>query len=251
VAGAYAETFATLCRGTVPLLVGEIREGDRVLDVGCGTGELAVRARGAGASVTAVDDDPGMVALARDAIGDVVLRAALPNLPFVDGAFDVVIANFVVNHVADPRAATRELARLAAPGGRVLATVWPSGQTVQSRLMAEIVAAAGAVPPPSLTLPPELDFRRTAAGLAGLLAGAGLADVRVEEHTWMWRIRAEQLWAGVRAGIGGIGATYRRQPLEVQRRLDEAFVRLREPLLDGDELVLPSTALVGRGRLEA
>ena len=47
-------------------------------------------------------------------------------LPFADGTFHAVTANFVVNHVPDPRGAVRDLARVLRPGGRVAMTIWPA-----------------------------------------------------------------------------------------------------------------------------
>ena len=66
--------------------------------------------------MVAVDPDPDMAGL----------TVGLPDLPFEDGAFDLVVAAFVVNHLDDPRAGVAEMARVTAPGGRVVATIWPS-----------------------------------------------------------------------------------------------------------------------------
>jgi SAM-dependent methyltransferase len=209
VAGAYASTFAPLSGGTHgPVLaaagVSGADPGVRVLDVGAGTGDLAAAALAAGAEVTAVDPDPDMLALTRErAPGARLGRAGLPLLPFADAAYDAVLANFVVNHVPDPRAAVNELARVAAPGGRVVVTIWPSGQNVQSRLWAAVIAESGAVPPPSLGLPADRDFPRTCAGLAALVAGAGLRDVEAQPVRWSHRTDPRALWRGAAAGVGG------------------------------------------------
>ncbi|MDT0346822.1 class I SAM-dependent methyltransferase [Streptomyces litchfieldiae] len=53
-----------------------------------------------------------------------VRLAALPGLPFADGKFDAVLANFVLNHAGRPRAALTELRRVTHPGGRIAVTVW-------------------------------------------------------------------------------------------------------------------------------
>lgn len=95
-------------------------EGARVLDVGAGTGAAtrAVLAAGAGAAV-AVDAAFGMLAHhAADrppaAVGDVVA------LPFADAAFDAAVAAFSLNHLPEPAAGLREMARVARPGGPLL-----------------------------------------------------------------------------------------------------------------------------------
>ena len=253
VAGAYADTFAPLCGGTLgPLLaaagVSGAEPGLRVLDVGAGTGDLAAAALAAGAEVTAVDPDPDMLALARERAPRARLgRAGLPVLPFADAAYDVVLANFVVNHVREPRAGVRELARVAAPGGRVAVTIWPSGQNVQSRLWAAVIEESGAVPPPALTLPADQDFPRTCAGLAALLAGAGLREVEAAPVRWTHWTDPRALWRGAAAGVGGIGTTVTSQSAEVRERMEAAYDRLVVPLVHDGVLRLDTEALLAIG----
>lgn len=253
VAEAYASTFAPLCGGTLgPVLaaagVSGADPGLRVLDVGAGTGDLAAAALAAGADVTAVDPDPDMLALARDRAPRARLgRAGLPLLPFANAAFDAVLANFVVNHVPDPRAAVSELARVTAPGGRVAVTIWPSGQNVQSRLWAAVIAESGAVPPPSLGLPADRDFPRTCAGLAAQLAGAGLRDVEAKPVRWTHRTDPRALWRGAAAGVGGIGTTVTSQPADVLARMEAAYDRLVVPLVQQGVLVLDTEAVLAVG----
>jgi len=92
-----------------------------VLDVGCGLGELADRLhREHGLDVVAIDLSPRMVELARERGVDARL-GDIQELPFSDGEFDVVVANWVLYHVADIDGALREVTRVLAPGGHVLA----------------------------------------------------------------------------------------------------------------------------------
>lgn len=106
-----------------PAVVAAVAEAEpaRVLEVGCGWGELALWVqRETGAELVAVDLSPYMVALARDAgvdahVGDV------QELPFDDGAFDVAIAAWMLYHVPDLDRALAELARVLRPGGRLVA----------------------------------------------------------------------------------------------------------------------------------
>ncbi len=93
----------------------------RVLEVGCGPGELAARiGQELGAEVRAVDISPRMVELACgrgvDAqVGDV------QRLPFADGEFDAAVAAWMLYHVPDVERALAELARVLRPGGRLVA----------------------------------------------------------------------------------------------------------------------------------
>jgi len=93
----------------------------RFLEVGCGLGEFAARVQDdLGAEVVAIDSSPRMVELTRargvDArVGDV------QALPFADGEFDCVAANWMLYHVADVGRALAEIARVLRPGGRLVA----------------------------------------------------------------------------------------------------------------------------------
>jgi SAM-dependent methyltransferase len=93
----------------------------RVLEVGCGWGELAEwLARETGAEVVAVDLSPRMVELARERGVDARV-ADVQALPFEDGSFDVAVAAWMLYHVPDLAAAVAELARVLRPGGRLVA----------------------------------------------------------------------------------------------------------------------------------
>lgn len=246
---AYADTFAHLCAGTIPALLEETSptSGDDVVEVGCGTGLLAQRLEQTGARVVLTEPDEDMRALTAARLGHVPVDAGLPDLPFDDASFDVVLANFVVNHVGDPRAGVRELTRVARPGGRVAFTVWPSTPTAQGTLFKDVLEHAEATPPTFDVLPPELDFERSADGCTDLLRDAGLDDLRVREVPCSWRIRPDDFWRGLEAGIGGIGKALLQQDEPTRRRMRAAYDELSAPLLDGEELVLPSTALLAVG----
>lgn len=237
-AATYGATCARLCAGAHPALLSVVRPltGRRVLDVGAGDGRLAHILRGAGAHVVAVDPDPDMAGLA----------VGLPDLPFEDGAFDLVVAAFVVNHLDDPRAGVAELARVTAPDGRVVATIWPSGANAQSQMWQRVLDAVGVAPAPGVRLPEHLDFPRTVEGLHDLLAGAGL-DAEAHPITWTHRGPVDELWDGAAAGIGGIGATVAAQPVEVRERLRAAYEEEVRALVVDDELCFTTEAVLGVG----
>jgi SAM-dependent methyltransferase len=94
----------------------------RVLDVGCGPGELTERfAKELGADVQAVDISPRMVELTA-ARGIEAQVADVENLPFGDGEFDCVFAGWVLYHVPNLQRAITECARVLKPGGRLVAS---------------------------------------------------------------------------------------------------------------------------------
>ena len=97
-----------------------VRPGTKVLDVCCGTGDLALAAERAGARVTGVDFSPAMLARARRKSTSVEwVEGDVLALPFADGAFDAVTVGFGMRNVADLELALRELRRVLRPGGRV------------------------------------------------------------------------------------------------------------------------------------
>jgi len=93
----------------------------KVLEVGCGPGELSERIqRELGASVVAVDISPRMVELARKRGVDARVGDA-EHVPFEDGSFDCVVAAWMLYHVPNVDLALGELARVLCPGGRLVA----------------------------------------------------------------------------------------------------------------------------------
>jgi SAM-dependent methyltransferase len=102
------------------------RGGSRVLDLGCGTGELARALTAAGLRVTGCDISPRMLRHARDrggCAGWVRLEPDWRRLPFASASFDVVVAASVLEYTGEPAAVLRECARVLRPGGLVLYTV--------------------------------------------------------------------------------------------------------------------------------
>ena len=240
-AEAYRESFATLCGGTVERLLADTSGGSH-LDVGSGTGDLAGAAAARGRAVVAVDADPEMVTLSRRVVPGHVVEASLPHLPFDDDSFDAVTANFVINHVDDPRAAMRDLARVARPGGRVAVTIWPAQTAAWASLVAGAFGEAGVVPIPGRHLRPELDFDRSVDGLRALTEAAGLEAMTATELSWDWDISIDALWGGIAGGVATVGQTFLAQTPEVQVRAEQAFREASGDLAYDGCLRLSSTA---------
>jgi demethylmenaquinone methyltransferase/2-methoxy-6-polyprenyl-1,4-benzoquinol methylase len=98
-----------------------VRPGADVLDACCGTGDLALAARGVGAGrVVGLDFADAMLDRAREKAPALEwVRGDLLELPFADGTFDAATVGFGVRNVDDLPRALRELRRVLKPGGRV------------------------------------------------------------------------------------------------------------------------------------
>jgi SAM-dependent methyltransferase len=123
--------FTSVVEGVVQRA--RLQAGEQVLDLGTGTGAVAIRAAslvGAAGHVTGVDISGEMLALARQR----AVALELPNVTFREGraeaipgdssCCDVLLASLSLMYVIDRAAAAREIARVLRPGGRFVAAVW-------------------------------------------------------------------------------------------------------------------------------
>lgn len=102
----------------------EPQPGERILDVGCGTGIFTIDVLKSGAWVTGIDLSAAMLARAVTRGGDQFagLCADMCHLPFADNSFDRVFSMTAIEFVADAATAIAELNRVVKPGGRVVLT---------------------------------------------------------------------------------------------------------------------------------
>jgi SAM-dependent methyltransferase len=116
------------------------RSGERILDLGCGDGQLTARIVDSGADVTGADADPRMVVAAR-ARGIQAHQAPAESLPFADASFDAVFSNAVLHWVRNQDAMMAEVRRVLKPGGRFVAEMGGHGNVAAIRvaLMAALV----------------------------------------------------------------------------------------------------------------
>jgi ubiquinone/menaquinone biosynthesis C-methylase UbiE len=136
-AEAYQEYLVPAIFGPWAPVVAEaagVRPGDRVLDVACGTGVVAREAAqrlGVGGNVVGLDNNPGMLAVARaipiSADASVEWREAnAMTLPFANAAFEVVLCQLGLQYFPDRAAALSEMHRVLVPDGRAALLVWQS-----------------------------------------------------------------------------------------------------------------------------
>jgi SAM-dependent methyltransferase len=160
-----------------------LRPGERVVDVGCGTGNATLLAAALGARAVGIDPARRLLEVARAEAAARELDATFAQgdaaaLGLADASADAVLSVFGVIFAPDPMAAAAELARVAAPSARIALSAWiPDGAISQTtRVAREAVAAALGAP----TGPPPFAWHERDA-LAGLLEPHGFG-VELEEH---------------------------------------------------------------------
>jgi SAM-dependent methyltransferase len=216
-----------LARSPVPVA------GARVLDAGAGTGAASRAAVAAGAArVVAVDAASGMLAFGA-ADRPPAATADLLALPLAAGSFDVAVASFSLNHLADPAAGLRELSRVTRAGGGIVASAYASDDSHPVKGAVEAALAARGWSPA-----PWLDELRTSVmpllatveGCRRALEAAGLAGDVTPIRVPFPDLSAEDL-VGWRLGMAqhapfadSLGPGARRQ------LVDDAIARLPDPL---------------------
>jgi demethylmenaquinone methyltransferase/2-methoxy-6-polyprenyl-1,4-benzoquinol methylase len=166
-----------------------LQPGDRVLDLACGTGDLAVAATSYTRSVVGLDLTHRMLQLAarRRAIRSLITGDMLA-LPFGDARFDVVTTGYGLRNVPDLRQAIQEVRRVLSPGGRLLSLDFnrpehPLVRAVYLTYLTVVGSALGTVlhgdPDTYRYIPESIRQYPGALGVARLLEAEGFEAVRV------------------------------------------------------------------------
>jgi SAM-dependent methyltransferase len=166
-----------------------VGEGERVLDVACGTGNAAIPAAQRGAAVTGLDLTPELLEQGRrraDREGVTIdwVEGDAEALPFEDGSFDVVLSTFGCMFAPRHQVAAAEIARVLTSGGRIGIAAWTPDGTIGDFFGS--LSAFGPPPPPDFQ-PPLL--WGTGEHVEALFAGTGVA-VRFEEAAVAFRFES-------------------------------------------------------------
>jgi ubiquinone/menaquinone biosynthesis C-methylase UbiE len=199
VAEDYARVLAprtALVAADVTELLG-LRDGDRVLDVGTGTGAAARRAAGRvqpGGSVVGVDLSFGMLRAASRDAGVRYAQAAAIDLPFRNGSFDAVTALFVLSHFARYETALYDILRVLRSAGRLGVATWAANGDEFSRTwdgLSEEFAERSMLQDAFTRAQPWADRFTDRSRLTEVLHDAGLRDMRAETRTYHFQMSAE------------------------------------------------------------
>ena len=241
----YERFMGRWSRRLAPLFVtfAGVTEGDRVLDVGSGTGALSSAAAAIeSVRVTGIEPSAAYVRYAqKHADGRFEVGDALA-LPFSDDAFDRTLSMLVLNFVLDPAAALQQMIRVTRPGGVVAAAVWDYGDGMQ--MLRTFWDAAIALDPDAAPRDERRMPLSTRGSLAELWRTHGLQGVDEQPLTIeMVFASFDDYWQPFQCGQGPAGV-YVSSLAESARHTLES--RLRERLRDG-RLTLSARAWSVRG----
>lgn len=175
----------------------QIKPGQRVLDVACGTGVLArAVAEHVGLTdlVVGVDINEGMLDVAKQKAPDIEWRhGKAESLPFDSDSFDAAVSQFGLMFFADPYAAIQEMTRVIRPGGYMAVAVWDSlenspGYAALVELLDRIIGSDAAN---ALRAPFSLGDQDR---LRALFSAAGTFDFRISTHPGTARFPSISSW---------------------------------------------------------
>lgn len=228
--GAGGETYDLVSRGIADAIEHAVdrlnpQPGERILDVGTGTGWAARSIAVRGATVTGVDLGAEVIEAARTLSNGHGIDFQVGDaeaLPFPDDHFDGVISTFGVMFVRNPEAAAAELARVVRPGGRVVLSTWATGGSVQE--MFQLIKSYKPVeenPPPS-----PFEWGKTAR-LTELLGSD--FSLRFEEAISFFRpASSAKAWETFSTGFGPVVTLLEMLPAETAKRLESEFIAFHE-----------------------
>lgn len=180
----------------VVLDAADVRSGQEVLDVGCGTGVLARAAHrrvGPQGHVAGLDPNDGMLAVARRSEPDVEWHTGIAEeLPYPDDSFDRTVSQFALMFFSNPKRALGEIGRVTRPDGRVALAVWDrlDNNRGYERLAALAEDLFGSHAADAIRVP----FQMGDGGALAQIAGAALAEPTVTRRPGVARFESLEAW---------------------------------------------------------
>jgi SAM-dependent methyltransferase len=237
-AEAYDQLMGRWSRFLAPLLVefAEVQNGDRVLDVGCGTGSLtrALLEHMTHSEIVSVDSTSSYIEYARQQLPSPRARFEVEdaqNLPYPDAAFNKCLSLLVVNFIPNARRALGEMCRVTRPEGTVAAAVWDYGEGME---MLRILWDTAVALDPASELRHERNMPYCRKGeLGALWTESGLQHVEETSLTIPLEFSSfEDYWTLFLAGVAPSGSYVSSLAVEHQGALRD---HLRQKLLGGKE----------------
>ena len=234
----------------------KVWNGDKVLDVACGTGIVACRIAGTGATVTGFDLTPAMLDQARKRAASerVTVKWVAGNaerLPFPDGSFDLVTCQQGLQYVPDRARAVREMRRVIAPGGRAVVACWAGlDHHPPYKVVDEVVRRHFG--PGGFTLPFSLGDE---AELKQLLTAARFHAVAIDTVTRTVRFPDPAMFVAMSltAAAGFFPDIVALEPAARAAKIEAAVAECTPALaswIEGDHVVMQKVSMLAVGRVK-
>jgi ubiquinone/menaquinone biosynthesis C-methylase UbiE len=247
----HAPRFAEAAQDLVRALA--VVEGDRVLDVGTGTGVGVEAVKNVGATAVGVDRSLAMLTVGHRQRPDLPLLAGqVIDLPFRDRTFDVVMGNFVLAHFAKVETALFDVRRVLRPNGRVGFTSWSDTKDAFQETwlaLVEHVVPRDMLAPAYGAAAPGHERLKQPAAIEETLRQAGFRQVHTERRRYQWTYARDELVEGL--GTWTVGRFVRKMLGEdgwgsLMERTRAVFAdRFPDPLNDFRDVIVAVGALPG------
>ena len=232
----------------------DLKPGEWVLDLACGTGLISLRAAravGEEGNVTATDISEKMIEAvtlnaAREGLHNLrATRAMAEQLEFSDASFDVVLCSLGLMYVTDPRVTMREMHRVLRPGGRAVAAVWGARNRcgwaeifpiVDKRVESEVC--------------PLFFQLGNGEALATTLRQAGFTSVTSKRVETKLRYQSGADACGAAFAGGPVALAYSRFDEATRADACDEYLRSIEEWRSGDSYAIPGEFVIARGRRE-
>jgi SAM-dependent methyltransferase len=224
--------------------------GTRLLELASGPGALCAAAAARDAVPTGLDVSPEMVAIARrDHPGIDFREGDAERLPFEPGAFDAVVACFLLGHLANPEAALAEARRVLASQGALGLAWWLAPERARSfDVIMSAVREAGDIDAPLPQGPPFGDWSDPAEARSRLSA-LGWRGVSIREVVMTWEVgSADEFFVAYREGTVRTAGLLRAQTPDALRAIRVRVGDLLEPFRRGEGYTIPMACWVGSAR---
>lgn len=245
-AALYRETWGTASIQTIETVLdrANLSQGAKLLDCGCGPGDLCHAASERGATVIGCDYSTHMVKLAKSNYPNIsFVHEDAENLTFADASFDAVTLNYLLLHVADQWKVLLEAKRVLRPQGQMVFALWmpPNASPGFSIIFQAIKKYAD-----TSVIPPAQDLFLFAneSYAKQYLTEVGFSNITTEQFPTYIEVKdADQFFSFIQSGTR-IGGTIELQSSEIKEKIKNKISREIEQFKNNGSYILPIPSII-------